>query len=134
MSKSKYALGALIAGVGGYIVGVLTAPKSGKDTREDVKQIAVHKVREAEKNLKKVHTELNTLVTEVQKTSTDITSKASEELRAAINKALIVKERARHALSSVHDGDTDDNELQSAIDEATRAIDNLRKITTKNDI
>jgi len=40
MSKDtgkKVALGALIAASVGYVAGVLTAPKSGKETRQDIK-------------------------------------------------------------------------------------------------
>ena len=36
----KFALGALFAAAIGYIAGILTAPKSGKETREDLKNAA----------------------------------------------------------------------------------------------
>jgi gas vesicle protein len=38
--KKKIALSAIIAGVAGYGIGLLTAPKSGKDTRKDIKNTA----------------------------------------------------------------------------------------------
>jgi len=41
MSKGKIALGAVIGAVTGFITGVLVAPKSGKETREDIKKAAV---------------------------------------------------------------------------------------------
>ena len=37
MSKGKFALGALIGATAGLVAGLLTAPKSGKDTRADLK-------------------------------------------------------------------------------------------------
>lgn len=37
MSKGKFALGALIGAAVGVVAGVLTAPKSGKETRADLK-------------------------------------------------------------------------------------------------
>jgi gas vesicle protein len=37
MSKGKFALGALIGAGAGLIAGILTAPKSGKETRADIK-------------------------------------------------------------------------------------------------
>lgn len=37
MTKGKFALGALIGAVAGVIAGVLTAPKSGKASRADLK-------------------------------------------------------------------------------------------------
>lgn len=37
MSKGKFALGALFGAAIGMVAGILTAPKSGKETREDLK-------------------------------------------------------------------------------------------------
>lgn len=41
MSKGKFAIGAIIGTAAGLIAGFLTAPKSGKETRADIKQKAV---------------------------------------------------------------------------------------------
>lgn len=40
MSKRKFALGALFGAVAGVAAGILTAPKSGKETRADLKKKA----------------------------------------------------------------------------------------------
>lgn len=40
MSKSKFALGALIGALGGAIAGVLLAPKSGRETRAELREKA----------------------------------------------------------------------------------------------
>lgn len=37
MKKNKFIIGAAIGAVAGVAAGVLTAPKSGKETREDLK-------------------------------------------------------------------------------------------------
>ena len=37
MSKGKFALGAIIGATAGVVAGILTAPKSGKETRADIK-------------------------------------------------------------------------------------------------
>lgn len=36
MSKNKFAIGALIGAAAGLVAGILTAPKSGKETRQDI--------------------------------------------------------------------------------------------------
>lgn len=36
-SKGKFALGAIFGAIAGAVAGVLMAPKSGKETREDLK-------------------------------------------------------------------------------------------------
>lgn len=39
-TRSKFALGAVVGGVAGIIAGILTAPKSGKETRTNIKEKA----------------------------------------------------------------------------------------------
>jgi gas vesicle protein len=58
----KFAIGTVVAAAAGYIAGILTAPKSGKETREDLKDTAVRTYSAAEKQLKALHTELNQLL------------------------------------------------------------------------
>ncbi len=40
MSK-KFLLGATIGAIAGFVTGILTAPKSGKETRQDIKDASV---------------------------------------------------------------------------------------------
>ncbi len=40
MAKGKFALGALVGMAAGVVAGILTAPKSGKETRADIKNKA----------------------------------------------------------------------------------------------
>ena len=51
----KFAIGTVIAAAAGYVAGLLTAPKSGKETREDIKNTAVKTYKVAEKELKELH-------------------------------------------------------------------------------
>lgn len=49
-NKSKFALGAIMGAAAGIVAGLLTAPKSGKMTRKDIKAKAVElKNRSAQK-------------------------------------------------------------------------------------
>ena len=41
MSKGRFAVGAIIGTAAGLIAGLLTAPKSGRETRADIRQKAV---------------------------------------------------------------------------------------------
>ena len=45
MTKGKFVLGALIGAAAGVVAGMLTAPKSGKETRADLKSKA-HDLRD----------------------------------------------------------------------------------------
>jgi len=49
----KLALGAVIGAAAGLVAGILTAPKSGRETREDIKKKARELKGKARKNRKK---------------------------------------------------------------------------------
>ena len=120
------ALGVAIAGAAGYIAGILTAPKSGKETRDDIK-VGVNKgIAEAEKQLKVLHTELNTVLAEAKKRGEKLSGAAKKELDGILVKAKDAKEKVREVLSAIHEGDADDKDLQQAIEDANTAIEHIK--------
>ncbi len=134
MSKgtgSKVAMGAAIAGLIGYVAGVLTAPKSGKETRTDIKNATAKAKTEAEKKLKELHSELNVRLEEAKKKASELSGKAKVELEKVIASADAVKEKIRELLSALHDGDADDPDLKKALKDANDALKNLEKFVKK---
>lgn len=127
----KWALGAIFAGLAGFLLGILTAPKSGKETRQDIKNAAQTGVAEAEKQLKKLHTQMNDMIGQAKTKAESLKGTAQKDLQMAIDKAMVVKEKARVLLSSVHEGDTEDKDLKKAIDEANKAIEHLKTYLQK---
>jgi gas vesicle protein len=125
----KLAIGAALSAVLGYIAGILTAPKSGRETRTDIKNKAHETYSAAEAKLKKLHTELTDVIDEV---SDRITSfKNRKDVSGALDKGRDAKQKAREVLSALHDGETDDKELKKAIADATDAIEHLRAFLRK---
>ena len=134
MAKSngrKLALGSIIAGTVGYIAGVLTAPKSGKETRKDIKTSANAGWTEAEKELKKLHTELATKLEEAKALSLKVTGKAKAEVDSSLNMARDAKEKVREMLSAIHEGDVEDVDLQRAIKQANSALGHIKDFLKK---
>jgi gas vesicle protein len=125
-STKRFALGAAVAAAAGYITGILTAPQSGKETRQDIKETAVRGMREAERQLKKLHTELNDVLSEAGERADKLTGKAKTEIDAAIQVTKRAKETAREILSAVHEGRAEDKELEKAIKDAQKAVDHLK--------
>ena len=83
MSKGKFAIGALIVAAAGFFAGILSAPKSGKDTREDLKKEAEALKNEATETVEKFSDEFSEVadsakqkagqvVNEVKTTATDL--------------------------------------------------------------
>jgi gas vesicle protein len=126
------AIGAAIAGAVGYLAGILTAPKSGKETRKDIKDKAVQTKVEAEKRLKALHSQLNDLIEQGKKTSDKLSGKAKEDWDKLVKAAVASKDKVRAVLSSIHEGGTDDQDLQKAIKDASSAVDNLKTYLAKN--
>lgn len=128
---TKFALAAALTAAAGYVAGILTAPKSGKETRTDIKNKATETYAAAEKQLKKLHTELADLLAEVNDKLATLRGKGGDSLEDAIAKGKKAKEKAREALSALHDGDAEDEDLKKAIAEATKAVENLRNYLKK---
>jgi gas vesicle protein len=122
----KFAIGTVVAAAAGYVAGILTAPKSGKETREDIKDTAVKTYQTAEKELKELHTELNKLMDEVGKKAGEFKGAAQKNLDKAMAGAKIAKEKARELLSAVHEGDAEDKDLDKAVKEAKKAVEHLK--------
>lgn len=127
----KIALGAAIAGVAGYVAGVLTAPKSGKETRQDIKNTANKVKIEAEKKLKELQGELNVLVAKGQKVLDEQKGKAAAGLNVAVEQAQVAQQKVKEVISALKSGETDEPELKKAIDDAKKARDNLVKYFKK---
>lgn len=130
-SAKKFALGTLIAAAAGYLAGILTAPKSGKETRDEIKDAAKNSVAEAERQLKKLHTELNTVLSEASSRLEEVNGKARTELQKVMESSTAVKEKARDILSAVHEGHADDKDLKKAIAEAEKAVNHLKTYLAK---
>lgn len=127
----RVAIGSGIAAAAGYVAGILTAPKSGKQTREDLRTAAENSRVEAEKDLKRLHTELDKVIKDAKASGSKLGVKAQAELNELIEKAKDTKEKTREIISAVHEGDAEDQDLKRAVKNANLALKNLRKYLKK---
>ncbi len=123
----KVALGAIVAGVAGFVTGILTAPKSGKETRQDLKNTANNFKRDAEKKLKELSVEIGELLEKGQKLAKEQKGKAKAGLDTAMEQAKVSQQKVKEVISALKSGETDEPELKKAIAEAKKARDNLVK-------
>lgn len=126
-SGKKFAIGALFAGVVGFLVGILSAPKSGKETREDLKTSTRIAITQAEKDLKSIHTDLQGLIASASTAIKTTTKQAKKDLQKAIDRAKKSQTKVKTVLSTIHEGTSDDPELNAALDEAKAAKNHLKK-------
>jgi gas vesicle protein len=125
------ALGTLIAAGIGYAAGVLTAPKSGKETRKDIQAAAVRAKKEAEKNFKELYAELSKLIDVAMAQGKKLADSKKPEFDKAVAKAQKAKKKVSEILSAIHEGEADDKDLKKAVNEVNAAIEHLRKYVEK---
>ena len=123
----KLAIGTALAGAVGYVTGILTAPKSGKETREDIADKAEDLKEGAEEQLQTAHDELNELIATAKNKSVALGSKARVEFDEAIVRAKDAQNKASHVLKAVRAGQADDPALNKAVKQAKQAKKNLSK-------
>lgn len=129
--KRNIAVGTLV-GVGvGYLAGLLTAPKSGKATRKDIKSAAVRAEAEAEKEIKALYSDLVDLIKQADAKFKEASTTVKVGLGKAIDQAIIAKNGTKEVLSAIHEGDADDEDLKKAIKNAQRAVNNLKTFINK---
>jgi len=127
----RLAIGAAVAGAAGYLAGLLTAPKSGKETRAELKQSGAASMSEVEKQLKLLHTELGKLVDETKDTSNDMSDKAQKEFKKLVESAKDSKEKLREVISAIHEGEAADKDLNDALSDAQHAIEHIKDYLKK---
>jgi gas vesicle protein len=125
----KLAVGVALSALLGYIAGLLTAPKSGKETRDDIKHKAQETYTVADTQLRKLHTELTDLMDEVRDRIHSFRN--SKEVEDALAKGQNAKDKTRQMLATLQDGEATDKDLQKAITDATKAIEHLRDFLRK---
>jgi gas vesicle protein len=128
----KLALGALVAAGIGYAAGVLTAPKSGRETRKDIQTAALKAKREAEAKLKDLHSNLSDMISNAKRQMLHMGKSAQNELEQALEQANTAKDKARELLSAIHEGEANNTDLQAAIEEVKQATQHLKSFVKEN--
>jgi gas vesicle protein len=127
----KVAIGTSIAAVAGYVAGLLTAPKRGQDTRDDILDVAEKGKVDLEKEFKGISREIGHVVRDAKKKSVKVNKKGQAEIRTMVEKSLDNKEKLREVISAIHDGSAEDEDLKRAVKNANSAIEHLKDYIKK---
>ena len=126
-TKKKFFLFTAIAAVFGYLAGILTAPQSGKETREDIATKAGDIKDSSLDQLKSIETELSATIKNVQDKAGKLGAKAKEEFSEALLRAKDAQNKAKTVLKAVKDGNADNDDLDTAVKQSKQAIKSLAK-------
>lgn len=122
--------GAVLAGIS-YVAGILTAPKSGRETRKDINKAAHKAMTDAERHLKLAHSELAELLVTLKDQAKKGKDLANKELHVALEQAEVVKNKTRELISAIHEGEASDKDLDVAVKEAKAAVKHLKSFVVK---
>jgi gas vesicle protein len=123
----KIAVGSAIAGAAGYLAGILTAPKSGKETRHDLEHKAIDVKDTAEDQLTDINEELKHLVKTTKVKTVALSSSARAEFNEAVVRAKDAQNKTSQILKAVKKGEASDPDLNKAIKQGRLALKNLSK-------
>ncbi len=77
---SRFLEGLVVGGVLGYIVGILSAPKSGAELRQQIADNSEDLYKQASDSLVDVREKTGTVITEAKSKSTEVLKKASDSV------------------------------------------------------
>jgi gas vesicle protein len=118
--KKGLAIGAAIGAVLGVVGGILFAPKSGKETRGDIKNTAVHTAA-------KVHQETDELLEKAK----NLSGKAASSAKKHINEVTHTAENLKEVVKAFKEGKANDKDLDDAINKVKAAQKSLKTFIKK---
>ena len=126
-TAKKIAVGSAIAGAAGYLAGILTAPKSGKETRHDIADKAGDVKYSSEQQLHNLNEELKEMIKDAKVKTIALSSTARAEMNEAVIKAKDTQNKTSQVLKAVKSGEASDPDLNKAVKQAKLAVKNLSK-------
>lgn len=125
------AIGAAIGAVFGVVTGILFAPKSGKETREDIKDAASKAAERLQAEADKLQKEISDLIDKGEVHVKDASKTVSDKAKEAVEQAKHSRDSVMTIAKSVKAGKADDKDLDKAIKKAKDARDSLKVFLKK---
>ena len=119
------AAGAAIGAIIGVITGILFAPKSGKETRQDIKDTSAKAIAALQEQAKKLQSDLTVLIDKADEMFKDKTHVATEKAKELVDQAKHARDSLTVLAKSVKAGEADDKDLNKAIKKAKESKDAL---------
>lgn len=134
MSSEKnrgFATGAAIGAVAGVLVGILFAPKSGKETRQDIKDTGTKVAEKLQAKARDLQLELSQLIEQGESQAKAAGKVASDKMKTLIEQAKHTRDSLATLVTAVKNGEADDKDLNDAIKKANEAKEALASYLKK---
>jgi gas vesicle protein len=101
MKKGGFVKGTILGAVVGAVAGLLLAPKSGKETREDIKRKAQGTYQDVNDQLRRLSEEVSGRVDSLKEAAKDLQGEAKEESQELVRRAEVLKQDLRVSASNL---------------------------------
>ena len=110
-SSRNIVFGAMVVGAASYLAGILTAPKKGSETREDIRHASVNAKISLEKSLKKLYSDSSKQLQRALNLNQKLTKQTKRELDLLVASVKHATEKIKIYLTSIRDGDIEEEEI-----------------------
>ena len=124
-------IAAVVGLAAGYALGILTAPKSGKETREDIKDASTKAYKAAEARLKDTYEDLGDFIQKASSQAKKIGDKGRDQLDGLVSSAKDAQARVKKLVSSARNGEGTPEEFEDAVKAAREAKSDLQEFIDK---
>jgi len=121
----------VIALSAGYVAGLLTAPKSGKETRQDLRDASGKLKEEVEKRYGDIQSSLSEAIDQAYGQISDFRGSSQDKLKSLIDQAKDAEYKVKDVFRAVKHGEASDRNLDKALNQANKAKDHLLKFINK---
>ena len=129
--KKGLAIGAVFGAIVGVVAGILFAPKSGKETRKDIKTATDKTLNKAKEEAEKLHEEVTELLQKVESKLKDVKGSASQTAKEHFDDGKKTVSNLSTAIKSFKSGVADDKDLKVAIQKAHESKTALKEFLKK---
>jgi gas vesicle protein len=134
MKKVSFVKGTFIGALIGAVAGILLAPKSGRETQDDIKRKVRGTYHDVQGRLEKMSVEMNGRVETLKEAAKDLKGEAREESQELIRRAEVLKQDLRisannMAKTGTQTKDSTVKQVKLLLGEGSDVLSELERVT-----
>jgi gas vesicle protein len=136
MKKRTFVQGTIIGVVLGAVAGILLAPKSGKETQEDIKRKVKGTASEAYARIESLSDEVSGRLDNLKDAAKDLRGEAKEESQELVRRAEVLKQDLRISATNLSKNgatvkDATMKDMKQLFSEGSSVMKELERVTRK---
>ena len=134
VKKTSFVKGTIIGAMVGALAGLLLAPKSGKETQDDIKRKVKGTYEDIQRRLEKMSDEVSGRVDSLKEAAKDLKGEAREESQELIRRAEVLKQDLRVSANNLSSSgaqtkDVAVKQVKQILNEGASVMTELERVT-----